>query len=229
MIRYVKGAPPAGLTMLAATPGTSWNSLGAADKDPIRAALVRDQGALCAYCQRRITVDADPATGTSQMKIEHWTPQSAPTTRPLAWSQLLGVCLGVTREAALGAPVRTTQHCDTSRGDRKLFLHPVDGQGPDPRELLRYTKRGVVEPATPDARVADDIQVLNLNARRLVRAREAVFDAAWKRLERSGFAAHEIRRLEKAHRIVTGSSTPEHAEFVRYHLNKKLKALGQLH
>jgi len=52
MIRYAKSAQPARLTALAATPGIDWNALGAGDRDPIRAALVRDQGGLCAYCQR---------------------------------------------------------------------------------------------------------------------------------------------------------------------------------
>ncbi|MCC7074546.1 MAG: TIGR02646 family protein, partial [Deltaproteobacteria bacterium] len=37
-----------------------------ADKDGLRAALVRDQRGLCCYCMTRVE-----ATGTG-MKIEHW-------------------------------------------------------------------------------------------------------------------------------------------------------------
>ncbi len=226
MIRYVKGPPPARLTTLTATPTMNWEGLGAADRDPIRASLVRDQGALCAYCQRRITADPKPESGLSQMKIEHWIPRSQPEARHLAWSHLLGVCHGASRDLAGGRADRLTVHCDTSRGNHKLFLHPVEGQGPDPTEHLRYTKRGVAEPTHADGRVADDIRVLNLNARQLVRGREAVFDAAWKRLERSKFAVGELRRMEQAHRIVAGVQAPEHSAFVRFHLLKKLRSLG---
>lgn len=85
-----------------------------------------------------------------------------------------------------------------------------------------------MEPARPDARVEADIATLNLNARRLVRGREAVFNAACDRLKRAGFAVGELRRLEQAHRIVGGTAVPEHehAEFLRYHLRKKLRSLG---
>lgn len=68
--------------------------------------------------------------------------------------------------------------------------------------------------------------MLNLNARQLVRGREAVFDEAWKRLERSKFAVGELRRMEQAHRIVAGVQAPEHSAFVRFHLLKKLRSLG---
>jgi len=205
----------------------TWAGLGAEDRDPIRAALVRDQGGLCAYCQRRIVTDEDRTTGLSQMKIEHWLPRSDSADHHLTWSNLLGVCLGVSRESADAPAGRSTHHCDTSRGDHALFLHPVQGQGPDPRDHLRYTKRGVVEAAKPNARVVADIGALNLNALRLVRAREAVFDAVWQRLHQAAFATSELRKIAHAHRIVAGTTTPEHAEFVRYHVLKKLRSRGE--
>ena len=137
MIRYAKGSPPARLTALAATPGMTWAGLGAGDRDPIRTALVRDQGGLCAYCQRRITAGEDPTTGRSQMKIEHWIPRAVSADHHLTWSNLLGVCMGVSQESADPLPGHHAHHCDASRGDRTLFLHPVEGQGPDPREHLQ--------------------------------------------------------------------------------------------
>jgi uncharacterized protein (TIGR02646 family) len=73
----------------------NWDGLGAADRTPIRESLVRDQGGLCAYCQRRITLDEEPTTGLPQMKIEHWRPRSDPDTRPFVWLDLLGVCRGL--------------------------------------------------------------------------------------------------------------------------------------
>jgi uncharacterized protein (TIGR02646 family) len=202
-----------------------WEGLGAADRAALRDALVRDQGGLCAYCQQRITIDDDPATGLTRMKIEHWAARSVSGGRPFVWSHLLGVCIGRSRNVE-GAGERFEMHCDTSRGNRRLFLHPVEQQGPDPREHLRYTANGRVEAVALDRRVQDDIQILNLNARRLVRARSAAFDVAWQQLRRVEFAVGELRRLEQRHRIVPGTTAPEHADFIRYHLKKKLRSKG---
>jgi len=124
------------LTALAATPDMTWDGLGARDRSPIREALVRDQGGLCAYCQRRIEAHEDPVTGRSQMKIEHWIPRAESAEHHFIWSNLIGVCLGTSGDVSEAAARSTTSHCDASRGD-KLFLHPVQGRGPDPREHLR--------------------------------------------------------------------------------------------
>jgi len=157
------------------------------------------------------------------MKIEHWVPRSESDEHHFTWSHLLGVCLGGSDEAAGGRPRSQSHHCDASRGNRRLFLHPVQGQGADPREHLRYTKAGNVEAVEGDARVAADIGALNLNAWQLVRGREAVLDAAWRRLERGGFAIGELRRLEQDLRIAPGVQLREHAEFLRYHVCKKIR------
>jgi uncharacterized protein (TIGR02646 family) len=232
MIRYSKGSAPTVLTTLAAArPRRAWNDLRRDDRDPIRSALVRDQGWLCAYCQSRIRPD-DSAAGISRMKIEHWNARnpepgagSDDVDQQFLWSNLLGVCPGMSLDLP-DSRNRSTSHCDTSRGNVDLFLHPVEGRGPDPREHLQYTRDGRVVSATPDDRVERDIQALNLNASHLVRARKAVFDKAWKELERARFTIGQLRRLERIHSIAAGMTAPEHAEFVRYHILKKMRSLG---
>ena len=179
MICYVKGAR---LTALAATPGMTWDGLGAEDRRPIRLALVRDQGALCAYCQRRIEASDDPATGRNQMTIEHWIPRSESAAHHFTWSNLLGVCRGTSAAIAGARSAGPARHCDVSRGNRKLSLHPVKGQGLDPRDHLRYTKAGRIESAAGDERVEADIRTLNLNAWQLVRRSR---DGAGRRVEAS--------------------------------------------
>jgi uncharacterized protein (TIGR02646 family) len=234
MIRYAKGQAPRQLTALAATPRMDWDGLGAADRTPIRAALVRDQGWLCAYCQRRISADENAQTGRSQMKIEHWLPRNPAGSNPRAgttdhhflWSNLLGVCLGVSSDP--GAPSVRISHCDTSRGNADLFLHPVDGQGPDPRDHLRYTHAGKVEPANPDSRVEADIRELNLNAPQLQRGRREALDEIRRRLERSGFATSDMKRIAHEYQISPGMRMPEHAESVRYYVLKKLRSRGEM-
>lgn len=227
MIRYEKGPAPPRLTALTATPGMTWDGLGADDRQPLREALVRDQGGLCAYCQRRISGGLDPATGQPLMKIEHWAARTVDPTRQLAWTNLVGVCTGGAPGAPDTGPGPIERHCDVSRGAQRLFLHPVEGQGADPRQHLRYTKRGDVDATPSDSRVESDIVALNLRAARLRRGRAAVFDEVFARLTRARFSTQELRRIEGANRIHPGTTTPEHAEFVRYHIRRWLHRRGE--
>lgn len=232
MIRYTKGPSPGVLTTIAAArPRRNWNDLGREDRDEIRGALVRDQGWLCAYCQSRIKPE-DSAKGIPQMKIEHWIPRNPErdtgiedTDHHFLWTNLLGVCPGVSVEKD-GPLKRNVSHCDTSRGNATLFLHPVEGRGPDPRTHLRYTKGGEVAPSAPNDLVGKDIDALNLNADPLVRARKTAFFAAWEHLERVNFAIGELRRLEQRLRITPGVQARPYAEFLRYHVRKKIHQQG---
>ncbi|UQA54921.1 retron system putative HNH endonuclease [Polyangium aurulentum] len=214
MLRHSKGQAPRVLTGWQATPGADWESLSAADKDKVREALLRDQGRLCAYCQRRIP------TKDKRMKVEHWSAQSGGEGK-LRWTNLLGVCLG---DAAIETGSTTGErHCDTARGDKKLFLHPVEGQGPSPREYLGYTAEGEARPSKEktDARhVAEDISALNLNAQRLRRARREVYEMLKQRLEEAGWDAAALRAEYKAAGIQPGVPALEHCEMVRYHLQR---------
>lgn len=85
-----------------------------ADKNALRATLVRDQRGLCCYCMTRV----EP-TGAG-MKIEHWRCQSRNAALELSYSNLLGACLG-----GQGQP-ETLQHCDTRKGEQDLKYNPAD-------------------------------------------------------------------------------------------------------
>jgi uncharacterized protein (TIGR02646 family) len=215
MLRYAKGQAPKGLTGWQATPDAGWESLSAADKDKVREALLRDQGRLCAYCQRRIPLK------DGRMKVEHWSAQSGGEGE-LRWTNLLGVCLG---DAAIETGSATGErHCDTARGDKKLFLHPVEGQGPSPREYLGYTAEGEARPPKEKADASDavegDIRALNLNVPRLRRARREVYEALKRRLDKTGWHAAALRAEYRAASLLPGVQALEHCEVVRYHLQR---------
>jgi uncharacterized protein (TIGR02646 family) len=202
------------------TPGAEWDSLGAKDRDAIRKALVRDLGALCAYCQRRIVPNR------SAMRIEHWSacnPRRGETTARgndhLRWRNLLGVCDGGSR---LSGKEPLTHHCDVHRGNAPLYLQPAEGEGPSPRDHLRYRGNGKVE--ADDARAAADIEALNLNARPLERGRTAVLDGL-----RSGIGSAPSRLSYLQSTLATldglkpGDQWPTHVEVVRYQLRRWLR------
>jgi uncharacterized protein (TIGR02646 family) len=211
MLQYPKGPAPSVLTGWQATPNADWDSLSGSDKEKVREALLRDQGYLCAYCQRRIPTKDD------RMKVEHWRAQSGGKDK-LRWSNLLGVCLG-DEKAETGSP-EGEHHCDTARGDATLFLHPVEGQGPTARDHLAYTAQGEVRPReTPNQEaVRGDISTLNMNAERLRRQRRAVYEDLKQRLGRAGWTPKALREAYRNASIHPGTPALPHCEVVRHHV-----------
>ncbi|MEM1415759.1 MAG: retron system putative HNH endonuclease [Myxococcota bacterium] len=145
-------------------------------KEPLRAALLAEQGHLCCYCMRRITGDS--------MKIEHWAPKGRFPELALDYRNLLGACFG--GEARPGAmPTADHQHhCDTSKKDQSITL--------DPRERSCERKIGYVSGSgkliavADDAATSRDIEVLGLNRARLEAGRKAAFDGVRIWAEKSG-------------------------------------------
>lgn len=224
VLSYDKGAEPDTLRRARSQPDASYNGLYQEQEDGIRQALVRDQAALCAYCQRRIAAESeDPARPLPPMKIEHWSPQHPQDDSrrgdDLAWHNLLGVCYGGAPHAMGPSDDTSALHCDTRRGNHALFLHPVRGRGADPEGFLRYTSNGEVKAADPRAE-RDVSEVLNLNAAKLKRSRSAVYEEVRQKMERKQFAATAMRELYRKHDLVPGSRAPEHSHFVRYHLRR---------
>ena len=213
MLRYAKGPAPKVLTGWQAKPNADWDSLPAGDKDQVRDALLRDQGHLCAYCQRRIP------TRDERMKVEHWLAQSGGKDK-LRWGNLLGVCLG--DEGAETGASAGEQHCDTARGDAGLFLHPVEGAGPSAVEHLGYTPEGQVRPReTPQkAAVQADIDALNLNAAPLRRERRIVYEELKRSLDRAKWSAKALRDEYRRARVHPGAPSVPQCEVVRYHLRR---------
>ena len=118
MLAITKGPEPPALAAYRAVPGAAYDGKDFAPvKDEIRGALLRDQRALCCYCMRRISRDARPhpakpaAPPIVQMKVEHWLPQSRRPDLQLAWTNLLGACLGGEGSAP------SDQTCDTRKGE----------------------------------------------------------------------------------------------------------------
>lgn len=187
MITASKGPTPRCLIALAATPGATWDSVHSDQKAEIRKGLARDQGTLCAYCQRR----SPPAEGS--MRIDHWHSRSDGGAQ-FEWSNLVGSCA-------------SSQTCDIHKANARLFLHPY--RAPAPRDLLRYTRDGRAQ--SDDTRVEDDIKALNLNAPELVRARKAALDALIEDLNKHEFRRPTLRARLRGFEILSGAVAPEHA------------------
>ncbi len=127
MRAITKGPDPATLQAYRAVPGATYDGKDFTPiKSDIRAALLRDQYALCCYCMRRISSEERPhptrpdTPPVVQMKVEHWRSQVSYSALQLSWSNLLGACLG-----GMGFSPKD-QTCDTRKGEDAITLNPLD-------------------------------------------------------------------------------------------------------
>lgn len=161
-VRRIKGTPSTTL---------SWNHVDHVERQATLAALLRDQGGLCAYCMRPIDKD----TG----HVEHIIPQSehrgSDDPDSVDYHNMLAVCDGFE-----GNPAGQT--CDRARGDRPLAVSPLNA-----RQVGRitYLRDGTI--GSDDADINDCLnKTLNLNQAMLKRNRKAALDASHRALERQG-------------------------------------------
>ncbi|HNJ77562.1 MAG TPA: hypothetical protein PLE72_12395 [Azospira sp.] len=76
----------------------------ALDKPKLRKVLREEQGALCVYCERRVTTEERVDAGRPAPRIEHWRPLSLSPQLALDWDNLYLSC--------------TTEHsCDRRKED----------------------------------------------------------------------------------------------------------------
>ena len=215
MLRYKKGKQPQSLTQRQATPNADWRS-----SREIRVVLLADQGHLCAYCQRRIPCTMNQ-TSSPGMRVEHWLAQSSFKNSDLQWSNLLAVCPGNPRMES-GTPSDEV-HCDSSRGNHPLFLHPVEGQGPDPLRHLSYNHEGKARPADTSCNqesVEIDIHQLNLNCHRLRQARRELHDLLVKKLQTEQFSPTALRQAYRKYAPRQGQPSPQFCEVARHYLRR---------
>jgi uncharacterized protein (TIGR02646 family) len=167
----VKGrAPSSFLDWLALASGDwmpSYGNLRAPEKAAVLGALLEEQGGVCCYCEQRIT-------GAGDCHIEHSEPQSVAPERQLDFANLRASCQGE-QPTAPG-------HCGHHRGLRPLPVHPGLA---DCTDWFVFEADGSVAPGRDSQRgpaAAATIAAVNLNARKLVRAREAALSGVFEAL-----------------------------------------------
>ncbi|WP_392341099.1 retron system putative HNH endonuclease [uncultured Shewanella sp.] len=124
-------------------------------KSDIRESLLKEQGYLCAYCMRRISIN--------RMKIEHFLCQKSNPDEQLNYSNLLGCCEG--GEGSRPAE----QTCDTKKGSKVLTFSPVTLTI---NTLITYSSSGLIESTHKQFSIELN-DVLNLNKIRLKENRAA--------------------------------------------------------
>ena len=154
------------------------------EKKEVKDSLMKEQGYICCYCERRLTDD--------DTHIEHFNPQSNNAVNPLDYANILCSCQNRLEQ---GEP----RHCGHLKGDwfdNRLLVSPLD---PDCEGHFAYTADGKIQPA----RKSDDaarmtIEKLGLNINRLIALRkkaiEPFLDEDLSEQERSQFVSGYLRR-----------------------------------
>jgi len=132
----------------------TYDDLSGEPKIELKNSLMREQGYLCCYCERRLT--------DSDSHIEHFQPQSDPAVDPLDHGNLLCSCQNQMKK---GEP----RHCGNLKADwfdPALLISPLD---PTCESRFKFEGDGLIKPADPDdlaahetiARLGLDLPKLN--------------------------------------------------------------------
>ncbi|WP_254173024.1 retron system putative HNH endonuclease [Planktothrix pseudagardhii] len=180
-------------------------------KDPLKKALLTEQGYICCYCMKRISED--------NMEIEHFTPQSVNPKLQLDYHNLLGSCQG-----NRGKPQRI-QHCNARKGDEKITLNPTDPQK-NCENFIKYGSDGKIY--ADDTTINHELDnILNLNNQTLKTNRkkviETIIDELNKRFPGKTWSQEFLRKKinEWQNKNKKGQYN-EYCQFVIYYLSKRL-------
>lgn len=184
------------------------------DKDDIRDALLRDQGYLCAYCMKRID--------KSNMKIEHYKPQSKYGDLDLDYRNMLGVCDGNSRVG----DNKKEQTCDTHKGNDEIVVNPLEQSSID---LIKYKNDGTIY--SDDEIINKDLnETLNLNcdAAHLKENRKKALDSLKKFISKESHQKTcskekliKIKRMYEA--FDSEGKRKPFSGIILYYLNKRIK------
>lgn len=214
MIPINKGEEPKALTEalseLRSTPSAvvSWGEVR--NQRPIREALCREQGGLCAYCMRRIDPDSS--------HVEHIIPQSVcEPGQDVAYDNMLAVCDGNEGTGEGSALI-----CDRARRDRALVVNPLK---PETLRGIKYYRNGKID--SDDEEIRKDLdETLNLNceAAYLPQNRKAAIEALDKWMARSSRRGSIVAACKKRRDDIEESGVkPEYAGALLYFLDKRIR------
>ncbi len=136
-MKYIqKGIEPQELTDWKSLANDDWqpdyDSMGGQLKTIVKESLMQEQGYLCCYCERRLTLN--------DSHIEHFVPQSNADIDPLDYSNILCSCQNRLNK---GEP----RHCGNLKGkwfDSELLISPFD---PDCENKFLFIADGRIKPS----------------------------------------------------------------------------------
>ncbi|MEA5551562.1 retron system putative HNH endonuclease [Anabaena cylindrica UHCC 0172] len=149
----------------------SWNNFSKPHKTDVHNSLLQEQGCICCYCGRLITIDSS--------HIEHLQPRTTYPQLSLDYTNLLASCQ---KDTVPKEPL----HCGKKKDkwyDKKLMVSPLDINC---GEFFRYTEDGqILSTENPEKALAAQttIDKLDLNIDKLKKMRIGAIEAILEGLE----------------------------------------------
>jgi uncharacterized protein (TIGR02646 family) len=208
MKRIIKGTEPLCLLQYRQTEGANYE--GYHPKEPLKRALLAEQGYICCYCMRRIS--------EATMEIEHWKPESKYPELQINYKNLLASCSGNRGTR------RSNQHCNPRKGDVEITINPADSKNCE--IYIKYSSTGKI--SSDNATIDYELnEVLNLNFQTLKENRktelDTVINALNKKFPNKTWNKEEIKKKidEFNCRDVEGKYKP-YCQYIISYLSKRL-------
>ena len=159
----------------------TWGNFQGPEKPQVLETLMRDQGFVCCYCERRVSV--------RNVHIEHLQSRHAAPHLALEFANFLACC-----QRELPKEIKAPVHCGHLKGDKPLDVHPLMR---DSRAFFIFDSEGGIRPSDDPARsgaAQRAIETLGLGISKLSAMRRGAIDGAIALLE-EGASAEELIEL----------------------------------
>ncbi|MCM0590836.1 MAG: retron system putative HNH endonuclease [Gloeotrichia echinulata IR180] len=210
MKRIIKGTEPPCLLQYRQTPGANYG--GYHPKEPLKKALLTEQGYICCYCMQRISEE--------NMEIEHWKPMSGNKYPELQidYKNLLASCSGNRGNR------KVTLHCNARKGDEEITLNPADSRNCE--HSIKYSSSGKI--FSDDEKINNELNtILNLNLQTLVENRttalSAVINALNKKFPNKTWTKEAIqKKLDEFSSKDADGKYSEYCQYIVSYLSRRL-------
>jgi uncharacterized protein (TIGR02646 family) len=168
MKRIIKGIEPSCLLKYRQIQGANYEDYH--PKEPLKKALLTEQGYICCYCMGRISID--------NMEIEHHKAQSDNSHLQLDYKNLIASCSGNRGQG------QKNLHCNARKGDYEgrnrnytMNLNPADANK-NCENYITYSSTGRISSIYDDGTINHELnEILNLNHEILVKNRKDTFSS----------------------------------------------------
>lgn len=217
MLYINKGKEPSSLTEYKRLSNATYQDFQG--KDDIRESLLKEQGFLCAYCMRRISID--------KMRIEHWHPEHDLTEKErLDYGNMLGCC----QNHIEGTSGKKDDICDEHKKGDFITVNPLNKST---IEKIKYqTSSGEI--CSENEEINYDLdKTLNLNNPRhmLKENRKAVLQSVIRELNKVGkenaWKKGQIQKVLSVYENMdSDGQKKEYAGIVIWYLKKRLRRIS---
>lgn len=179
----------------------------------LRESLLKEQGYLCAYCQRRIPLTAQEDGNTS--KIEHVLPQSGTPDQRQDYKNLVACCPGY---------LDFIPHCDKSKEAAMLSINLFSDTLEEGVSYQSRTGKIVHQNPLWDREMNS---ILNLNHFRLQQNRHQALEGLKNALEKKQYSKREVKNYLKLYMTPNQKGNlHEYCGILRWYLRRKLTSIS---